>query len=117
MSESVKTQIGTSVVETPTRLYNPVTERYERVENLSEDGYCRRFLAILHAQTGGVNKIDLNASPVASFDKDKWELRETDGHYCLQKREAETRFDELVLEEGTENECPDYTDGSDGGAN
>lgn len=96
-TDRVQTLIGTSVVETPKRLYNPVTERYERMENLSEDGYCRRFLAMLYAQTGGSNKIDLNASPVATFDKGKWELSETDGHFCLQKREADTKFDELVL--------------------
>lgn len=107
----VETRIGTSVIETPSRLYNPVTERYERMENLSEDGYCRRFLAMLYAQNGGCNKINLNASPVATFDKEKWKLSETDGHFCLQKREADTNFDEVVL--GNDREVGTGTKQSD----
>lgn len=96
---TVETQIGTAVVETPKRLYNPVTGQYQRMDRLSEDGYCRRFLAMLYAQTGGCNRVNLNSSPVATFDKDKWRVEETDGTHVLVKREADSRFDELMLGE------------------
>jgi hypothetical protein len=94
--ETVETCLGTTVVETPKRINNPITERTENLTNLSKDGYCRRFLALLSA-TGGPNVVNLNSSPVATFDKDRWELRETDGNFVLVKRNAETKIDEMVL--------------------
>ena len=99
MREIVETRIGTSVIETPKRLYNPVTEKYVRMENLSEDGYCRKFLAMLYSQNGGVNKVNLSSSPVCTFDKDKWKLQEQEGQFVMVKKEAETAFDELVMNE------------------
>lgn len=95
--DRVETVVGTSVIETPNRLHNPVTERSEYMENLSEDGYCRRFLAMLYSQTGGCNHINLNSSPVATFDKEKWRLEETDGHFALVKREPDSALDKLTL--------------------
>lgn len=94
----VQTSIGTTVVETPKRINNPVTGRTEDLTNLSEDGYCRRFLATLSA-LNGPDVVDFGSSPVATFDKDRWELREQDGSYVLVKREAVTSFEELVLDE------------------
>jgi len=96
--ETVETCLGTTVVKTPKRINNPITERTEDLTNLSKDGYCRRFLALLSA-SGGPDIIDLNSSPVATFDKDRWEFRETDGNFVLVKRNAETKFDEKVLED------------------
>ena len=96
--ETVETRLGTTVVETPKRVKNPITERTEDLTNLSKDGYCRRFLALLSA-TGGPDVVDLNSSPVATFNKDRWEFRETDGNFVLVKRNAETKFDEKVLED------------------
>ena len=96
--ETVETCLGTTVVETPKRINNPITERTEDLTNLSKNGYCRRFLALLSA-TGGPDVVDLNSSPVATFDKDRWEFRETDGNFVLVKRNAETKFDEKVLED------------------
>lgn len=96
--ETVETCLGTTVVETPKRINNPITERTEDLTNLSKDGYCRRFLALLSA-TDGPDVVDLNSSPVATFDKDRWEFRETDGNFVLVKRNPETKFTEKVLED------------------
>lgn len=95
--ETVETDIGTAVVETPKRVRNPVTERTEDMRNLSADGYCRRFLAVLSASSTP-SVVNLDASPVATFDKDKWRMEERDGRYVLVKRDTETKLDELVLE-------------------
>jgi len=85
--ETVATRVGATVYETPKRIYNPVTEEYERIDKLSEDGYKRRFLALRHtSQT--TNTIDLDSHPVAHFDAEKWECREQDGDYILIKRDA-----------------------------
>ena len=94
---TVETRIGTSVIETPVRVHNPVTESTERMADLSEDGYCRKFLAMLYAQTGGVNHVDLASSPVCTFDKDKWKMEEQGGQYVLVKREPDNEFDAAVL--------------------
>jgi len=79
---------------------NPVTGRYERLKNLSKDGYCRRFLELLMF-IRRPDVVDLGDSPVLTFDKDRWELQDRDGQHVLVKQEAETRFEELVLEGGS----------------
>jgi hypothetical protein len=96
MKDRVLTDIGTTVVETPKRIKNPVTERTEDLTNLSKDGYCRRFLALLSA-SDSPDVIDLSSSPVLTFDKDRWEIGENDGNVVLVKREAESKFDEHIL--------------------
>lgn len=94
--ETVETNLGTATVETPERVYNPITDEYRDLRKLSENGYCRRFLATLAAyNTPSV--INLDSSPVASFNKEKWELQETDNHIILVKQDAETPLDELLL--------------------
>jgi hypothetical protein len=93
----VRTDIGTSVVETPKRVHNPVTDRTEDMTQLSADGYCRRFLALKSAANGS-SVVDFSSSPVATFDKDKWELNEQDGQFVLVKKEAESALGEMVLE-------------------
>ena len=93
----VRTDIGTSVVETSKRVHNPVTDRTEDMTRLSADGYCRRFLA-LKAASNGSSVVDFSSSPVATFDKDKWELNEQDGQFVLVKKEAESDLGEMLLE-------------------
>lgn len=92
----VRTDVGESIVTTPKRIRNPVTDRTEDLTNLSADGYCRRFLALLSA-SNSPDVVDLGSSPVLTFDKDRWQLQEQDGQYVLVKREAETALDEAVL--------------------
>lgn len=93
----VETRLGTTVVETPKRIYNPTTDKYQDLTKLSEDGYCRKFLA-MWSHADSVDTIDVDSSPVLSFDKERFELRETDGQYVLVKREAESEFGGMVLE-------------------
>jgi hypothetical protein len=95
-TERTTTDVGTTVIETPRYYRNPITDRREKIEDLSEDGYCRRFLALHYAATRP-STVNLDSAPVATFDKEKWKLEEQDGQYVLVKREAETKFDELVL--------------------
>jgi len=109
----VRTDIGTTVVVTPKRVQNPVTERTEDLTNLSADGYCRRFLALL-AATNTPDHVDVGSSPVLTFDKSRWELRETDGQHVLVKREAETKFDGKVL--GNDRSVQPDTGRSGGGS-
>lgn len=96
IKDRVLTDIGTTVVETPKRIKNPVTERTEDLTNLSKDGYCRRFLALLSA-SNSPDVIDLSSSPVLTFDKDRWEIEENDGTVVLVKREVESEFGEQIL--------------------
>lgn len=91
------TDIGTVVIEHPRRLKNPIHDESRDMTNLAEDGYLRRFLAVLYA-ANSPDHVDLSSSPVCAFDKDRWELEEQDGQYVLVKREPESRFDELVME-------------------
>lgn len=101
--EYVQTDIGTAVVETPKRVKNPVTDETRDLTQLSRDGYCRRFLALLSARNSP-DVINLNSSPVATFDKERWQLEETEEHYVLQKTSAETHLDEVVLtDDGVED--------------
>lgn len=96
-TETVETTIGTAVVETPRRLYNPTTDQYQDLTKLSEDGYCRKFLAMLYAQNGGVNTINLTWSPVNTFAKGLWEYKEGGEYHILKKRRAEYELDEIVM--------------------
>jgi len=84
-SDRVNTLVGTTVYETPKRVRNPVTEEYETVAELSKGGYKRKFLAVLHS-VNSPEVINLSTSPVASFDKDKWELDEREGSYILVRK-------------------------------
>ena len=86
-TDRVKTLIGTTVYETGKRVKNPVSGECERIDRMSENGYKRKFLAVRNA-TQSPNVIDLSTSPVATFDKDKWDLREEGDHYVLVKSEA-----------------------------
>lgn len=96
MKDHVRVDIGTSVVEVPRRLSNPLTDRREDLTRLSDDGYLKPFLAFLYARTGP-DVVDLSDSPILTFDKDRWEQQEQDGYHVLVKREAESKFDEMVL--------------------
>lgn len=92
-TDAVRTLIGTMVYETPASVYNPVTQEFEDLRELSEDGYKRRFLAVRSASET-THTIDLDSHPVAHFDGDKWECREQDGDHILIKRDAEVTIDE-----------------------
>jgi hypothetical protein len=94
---TIETAIGTTVVETPQRVYNPVNDEYRDLTKLSEDGYCRRFLA-LRSHMDTVGTINVDSAPVLSFDKERFELQETGGHYVLVKKEGESGFGERVVE-------------------
>lgn len=98
--DTVETAIGTTVVETPRRINNPVVDEYRDLTNLSEDGYCRKFLALL-SHMDSQRTIDVDSAPVLSFDKDRWELREQEGQIVLVKRDPEGDFGERVLR----NDC------------
>lgn len=93
----VQVDIGTTVVEVPRRLRNPLTERTHDVTKLSDDGYLKPFLAHLHA-SNSPDVIDVGSAPVLTFDKDRWEFEEKDGQLVLKKRDAESTFGEMVLE-------------------
>lgn len=97
LRDTVETVVGSMVLETPKRVYNPVSDEYRDMRQLSEDGYCRRFLAVLSAMNS-VDTINVDESPVLTFDTDRWELRESEGQIVLVKREPEARFEELVLD-------------------
>jgi len=86
-NEQVQTAVGSTVYETEKRVKNPVSDEYERIDEMSTDGYKRRFLA-LRSATHSPDVIDLSSSPVASFDKDKWDLRDEGDSYVLVKSEA-----------------------------
>jgi hypothetical protein len=48
--------------------------------------------------------IDLSSTPVLTFDTDRWELveeenEESDGTIVVQKRDAESQYGEMVLDE------------------
>lgn len=76
---------------------NPVNEKYQRLEDLSDDGYCRRFLELL-TFISNPDTVNLSDSPVLAFDLDRWDAEERDDTLLLTKRAAESRFDEMVLE-------------------
>jgi hypothetical protein len=91
-SNRVETLIGTTTFDTPKRISNPVTGETERIDQLSEDGYKRRFLALLH-ESGRPSVVDLDNSPVATFDKDKWDLEESEGRYYLVKSDHSIKME------------------------
>lgn len=96
----VPVTVGTREIEVPRRYRNPITERRHDLTNLSDDGYLKPFLALHYA----INQDTINPakSPVLSFDKDRWELRETGGQNVLVKREAESELGERVIGGGSE---------------
>jgi hypothetical protein len=92
----VRVDIGTTVVETPARLTNPITQRTHDLRKLRDDGYLKVFLALKYA-ANSPDVVDFGSTPVATFDKDRWEMEEKDSQYVLVKRDAETKFEEKVL--------------------
>lgn len=97
MKDYIKVSIGTTVVEVPRHIRNPINEERCDLAKLSDDGYLKPFLAT-HYHTTHANVVDLDSSPIASFDKDKWELVEREQSYVVRKKEPETKFDEAVME-------------------
>lgn len=95
--DHVQVNIGTTVVKLQRWQRNPITDRRHDLTKLSDDGYLKPFLALLHEQSGP-DVVDLGSSPVLTFDDERWEYREKEGHHVLVKREPESKFDELVLE-------------------
>lgn len=95
----VRVDIGTTVLEVPKRLTNPITERTHDLTNLSDDGYLKPFLAHLHA-SNSPDVVDLGSSPVLTFDKDRWKFEDRDGIVVIRKREAETPLDGMVMNDG-----------------
>lgn len=94
----VEVSIGTTVVEVRRRLRNPLTDRREDLTKLSDDGYLKQFLALLH-HTESSHTINLDESPVLSFDADRWQHRRTEGQHVLLKQEAESKLGDRVLED------------------
>lgn len=88
MSETVQTRVGTSVVTTPSRVYNPVNDTYEKMDSLSQDGYKRLFLAI-HHETNDTGLININEAEMLSFDKDKWDLLDDDTSHVVVLKDAD----------------------------
>lgn len=109
-TDQIETAIGSMVIETPRRVSNPTTDKYQDLTNLKEDGYCRQFLA-LYSHHSRVNTIDLDSAPMLSFDKDRWELEELDGSYLLVKREPESKLGQML--EGNDHSVDTETDRSD----
>lgn len=93
----VQVDIGTTVLEVPRHLRNPLTDRRHDLTKLSEDGYLKPFLAHLHA-ANSPDVIDVGSAPVLTFDKGRWVLEEVEGQHVLKKREAESDLGEMVLE-------------------
>lgn len=99
LKDHVPVAIGTSEVESPRWRRNPLTDRTHDLTKLSDDGYLKPFLALLY-KTGTEDYVDLSSAPVLSFDADRWEWEEQDGQLVVQKREPETRFEEMVVGDG-----------------
>lgn len=91
------TKVGTAEIEMPTYYRNPVTDSRERISDLSEDGYCRKFLA-MHYLATRPSTVNLDSFPVATFDKENWELEEQENQFVLVKKSTDTPLDELVLD-------------------
>jgi hypothetical protein len=98
MRSTIETQIGTTIVESSKRVFNPIKGEHQDLSKLSEEGYCRRFLAVLSAYNSP-SVVDLDSSPIVTFDKSRWKLSEDDGHYIIEKREPETDLDEMVMDD------------------
>lgn len=94
----VRVDLGTQVIECPRYLHNPITERRHDLTKLSDDGYLKPFLAMQYAYNTP-DVVDLASSPYLTFDEERWEMTQMDGHIVLTKREPETAFDEMVLDE------------------
>lgn len=94
-SDRVETQVGDRVIETPRRVYNPVTDQFQNMESLSEDGYCRRFLAVLSA-ISVADSTFISPAPTATFSKDEWELEEDSDEYVLSKTTPQTKRERVL---------------------
>lgn len=98
MKDVVRVDIGTTVVECPRRLRNPLTDRRHDLTELSDDGYLKKFLALQFAYASP-DIVDLGSSPVLTFDRDRWEeANGPESSITLVKQEAETPLDEMVLD-------------------
>lgn len=85
MAQKVQTKIGTSVIETPEYIRNPITGNRENMAELSQDGYKRKFLAMMY-KSNRPNVIDFSESKMLSFNKEKWGLEECDDYHILARR-------------------------------
>lgn len=88
---------GTRILTVPRHIVNPFTDRRHDLTKLSDDSYLKPMLA-LKAATNSSDHINLRESPVLTFGKDRWEMREQDGQYIVVKREPESKFGEKLLE-------------------
>lgn len=96
----VRVAFGTTVLEVPAKIRNPTTERRHDLRNLSDDGYLKPFLALYyHFANRSEDIINLGSAPVLTLSKDRFEYQEMDEGHVLVKRQAETKFEEMVLED------------------
>lgn len=94
-----RTQIGTQVLETNRYVRNPKRGETEKIEDLPESGYKRLFLASWSRLKATANLINLETTPVLTFDPDRWELLDHEDMIVVRKREPESPYDEMVLGE------------------
>ena len=97
MKQYIKVQIGTSIIEVPRYILNPLNNNREDLKNLSDNGYIKPFLA-LHYHTRSNDLINLKQSPYLSFDKNEWLLTQSENHYIIKKKNPESKFDEIILD-------------------
>lgn len=107
----VQTRVGSQVLETQRRVANPKRGTRERIEDASEGGYKRLFLAAWAELQATNNLIDLRTTPLLTFDTDRWEWEEQNGRLVVQKREAESKYGETLLETPTRSSTETAQDG------
>lgn len=93
----IRMSLGTNIITVPRKIKNPITDRREDLKKLSDDGYLKPFLAIYY-KTNSPNIVNLEKSPVLTFDKEKWEIKETEDNFVISKKESESNFGEKILE-------------------
>jgi len=94
-----RTQVGTQVLETSRYVQNPKRGAIENIEDLPESGYKRPFLAAWSRLQATANLINLETTPVLTFDPDRWERVDHEDLIVVRKREPESAYDEMVLGE------------------
>lgn len=74
------------------RVKNPITGKREKLDELSRNGYKYHYLKLLkkHRRLSGriQNAVELDGG--LNFDKDKWELREREGAYRIEKKDPDS---------------------------
>ena len=113
--QKARTQIGTQVLETSRYVRNPKRGETEKIEDLPESGYKRLFLASWSRLKATANLINLNTTPILTFDPDRWELIDHEDMIVVRKREPESTYDEMVLREQGDRSDDTDTDPLDGG--